>query len=446
MRTRDIISAKAIALATSVPDSNSIAYLGRVFFPFDKKMGMDLKWLKTHKNLPVTLKPSAFDVKAALRSREGFNAKVTEMAFFREGMLVKEKDEQEILRIKDSTDPYAQDVIDSIFDDANTLVEGARVVPERMVWQLLAPKNGKPAISIVGNGAAYAYDYDPDNSFVNNNFVYALGSSNWNNPDSDPIGDLIRARRLVKGTVKPTVAVMNSNTMSLLLVNNNVKNSILTQNVIPNIVINEDDVVAIIKARAKLDVIVYDKLYADEDKTEHSFYPDGMVTLLPNAPVGKTWFGTTPEERAAISGANADFALVDGVFSVQVSETVDPVNTKTIASEIVLPSFEGMDSVVVMNVGEVLDKTLTGTVAEGSASGTTKVTLAAAPSGYAYKVSTTTDSLDKIFYGTDLSGWTDYTSGDNITITDGKTFAIALVDTTNELAVAAGLFVADSAT
>ena len=194
------------------------------------------------------------------------------------------------------------------------------------------------------------------------------------------------------------------------------------------------------------DVIVYDKLYADEDKTEHSFYPDGMVTLLPNAPVGKTWFGTTPEERAALSGANADFALVDGVFSVQVSETVDPVNTKTIASEIVLPSFEGMDSVVVMNVGEVLDKTLTGTVAEGSASGTTKVTLAAAPSGYAYKVSTTTDSLDKIFYGTDLSGWADYTSGDNITIADGKTFAIALVDTTNELAVAAGLFVADSAT
>ena len=59
----------------------------------------------------MSLAPSNFDAKSTLRSREGFKIDETEMAFFRESMLVKEADEQEIMRVKDSNDPYAADVI-----------------------------------------------------------------------------------------------------------------------------------------------------------------------------------------------------------------------------------------------------------------------------------------------------------------------------------------------
>ena len=65
------------------------------------------------------------------------------------------------MRIKDSTDPYAAEVLSRIFDDANTLVEGADVVPERMIMQLLAPSDGSPKISIQADGVTYAYNYDP---------------------------------------------------------------------------------------------------------------------------------------------------------------------------------------------------------------------------------------------------------------------------------------------
>lgn len=442
MRTRDIISAKAIAYVENTPDSNAIDYLGRVFFPFQKKSGIDLKWIKTHKGLGVTLAPAAFDSKAALRSREGFDARITQMAFFREGILLKESDEQEILRLVDANDPYAPAVIASVFDDVGTLTMAARTVPERMAWQLLAPTSGKPSISIAGDGANYAYDYDPDNSFKSHNFVQMLGSSNWNDTEnSNPIADVIAARRLAKGR-KPEVMVLNPNTFGLLLLNKSVKSNILAQNLTANMVMNDADVIAIFKARANVDVIVYDKQFTDESGNDVYFYPDDMVTLLPNAPVGSTWFGTTPEERAALTDANADFALIDNAFGIQVSTTVDPVNTKTLASEIVLPSFEGMDSVVVLKVNTDLD-TLSGTVAEGTASGTTKVTLAAAASGYSYVVSTTTTSADGIYYGTDLSAWSAYTSGSDITIADGKKFAIARVNT-DGLAASVGIFTADT--
>ena len=90
MNIRDVYSASAIALVQNEVASNKIAYLGAGLFPARKKMGLDLKWIKTSKGLPVSLAPSNFDAVSTLRSREGFSMDETEMAFFRESMLVKE--------------------------------------------------------------------------------------------------------------------------------------------------------------------------------------------------------------------------------------------------------------------------------------------------------------------------------------------------------------------
>ena len=113
----------------------------QVFSLTKRKTGLDLKWIKTAKGLPVSLAPSAFDTVSTLRSREGFKITETEMAFFKESMLVKENDEQEIMSM-DSADPFAE-VLDRIYDDAETLLEGAAVVPERMRMQL-SSENGHP--------------------------------------------------------------------------------------------------------------------------------------------------------------------------------------------------------------------------------------------------------------------------------------------------------------
>ena len=171
MNIRDAYNASAIALVNNEVASNKIAYLGSGLFPAKKKMGLDLKWIKTSKGLPVSLAPSNFDAVSTLRSREGFKITETEMAFFRESMLIKEADEQEIMRAQDSTDPYARDVLNRIFDDANTLIDGANVVPERMIMQLLAPSDGSPKISIAANGATYAYNYDPSGTYKENNIA-----------------------------------------------------------------------------------------------------------------------------------------------------------------------------------------------------------------------------------------------------------------------------------
>lgn len=352
MNIRDAYNAKAIALVQTEVASNRIPYLGEGLFPAKKKMGLDLKWIKTSKGLPVSLSPSNFDAVSTLRSREGFKMTETEMAFFRESILVKEIDEQEIMRVQDATDPYAQDVLSRIFDDANTLIEGAMVVPERMIMQLLAPSDGSPKISIQADGVTYAYNYDPNNDYKTNNFVELSGTTDkWSDVEnSDPMGDTAKAMDSVEAKTgeRPSIMIVSRKTMDYLKQNKKVKSAILAQNVTANIFMNDNRVKELFSSELGVNIIVYSKQYKNEEGVVAKFYPDGFATLIPNGPLGNTWRGTTPEERTLMGSKEADVSIVNTGIAVVVTVSNDPVQTKTTVSEIVLPSYERMDSTYVI--------------------------------------------------------------------------------------------------
>ena len=354
MLITDVFKAKKIANVATEVASNKIPYLGVGLFPPKKKMGLDLSWFKNSKGLPVSLKASAFDTVSTLRSREGIKIEETEMAFFKESMLVKEKDEQEIMRVVDSNDPYAKQIIEKLYSDANTLVEGAEVVPERMIWQLLAPQtNGKPSISIASDNATYYYDYDPDNSWVATNYLALTGNDVWSDTnDSDPLDDIKTMCDDIENRTgtRPTRIVMSAQTMSYLEKNDKIKSAILAQNTTANVFMNAERVKGVFSSELDLKVSVYTKKYKNEAGVTASFYPDGYVTLLPDGALGNTWYGVTPEERSLMGDPTAEVALVNDRIAVTVTRTSDPVQTKTTVSEVVLPSYEQMDFVGVIKV------------------------------------------------------------------------------------------------
>ena len=352
MNIRDAYTSKAIALVNTEVASNRIAYLGAGLFPAKKKMGLDLKWIKTSKGLPVSLAPSNFDAVSTLRSREGFKLTETEMAFFRESMLVKEADEQEIMRVKDSTDPYAGEVLGRIFDDANTLVDGANVVPERMIMQLLAPSDGSPKISIEANGVTYAYNYDPNSTYKTKNFAsLTTDTDKWSDTtNSDPMDDIATALDAVEAETgeRPSIMIVSRKTMDYLKQNAKIKSAILAQNTTATVFMNDNRVKEVFSNELGIRIIVYSKQYKKEDGTAAKFYPDGFATLIPDGALGNTWYGTTPEERTLMGSGEADVSIVNTGVAVAVTTTSDPVHTKTTVSEIVLPSYERMDSTYVI--------------------------------------------------------------------------------------------------
>ena len=354
---RELISPAAIAMNWKEAVSNRISYLGETLFPAKQKAGLDLKWFKGYKGVPVSLMPSAFDAKATFRDRPGVAITETEMPFFREGFKIKEKDRQDIYRVLDTNDPYAKEIIGRIFDDARNLIDGALVVPERMIMQLLFAEDGNVGINIQANGVDYTYDYDPEvggvRKWKSTNYFALTGNSLWTaTSTADPFSDIQTAKDAVaaKGGITK-YAAMNSTTFRLLRGVNAVKSRFLTVNGLAVGYLSDKDIAGVLKDTLDLEgIIVYDKQYADESKNVHKFVPDGYVALLPEGNLGNTWRGTTPEEADLQGKAVADVSIVENGIAITQETTVNPVNVNTYASEIVLPSYERMDEVALLKV------------------------------------------------------------------------------------------------
>ena len=344
MKLTDVFTADAIAVNYTNAASNAIPYYGAGLFPAQKKAGLDLKWIKGHNGLPVSLAPSAFDAKSTFRDRVGISINETQMAFFRESMLVKEADEQEIMRVQDANDPYAAQVLANIFNDAQTLIDGANVVPERMIMQLLAPIGGTMGIDIKANGVNYTYNYDPDGSWKKEHYASIESAENmWNAPDTcDPIKNLedaLDAQEQATGN-RPTVLLMSKTTFNYMKNSKKVRSGVLAQNTTANVNYTSAKVQAYIEEELNVRIMIYNKQYKDETGKAKKFYPDNIVMMLPDGAIGSTWYGTTPEESRLSQKPGATVATVNTGVSVAVTITDDPVNTKTTCSEIVLPSFE----------------------------------------------------------------------------------------------------------
>ena len=360
----DLVDSKAIGTYVEEIYSNSIPDLGETLFPRRKKLGLDLKWIKGYNQVPVSLMPSAFDAKPTLRDRIGLTEVQTEMPFFREAMRFGEKDRQELLRIQDSSNmAYLRAELDKIFNDRAQLVAGADVVPERMRMSLLV--DGK--INIVapddkGVVAQYVYDYDKSGAWKATNMVdltvSASGKIPWSDTkNSNPVVDLLnikRAAAATRGTII-TRGMMTTATWALLLQNEKIKLDMNVQNGM-NIILTDGRLRQYLLDMVGIDFTIYDKIYKDADLTDHQFYPNGFVSLLPNGTVGNTWYGTTPEEADLMAGnKDADVTIVRTGVAILTKKESLPVNIITSVSEIVLPSYERMADVYTLKVADIKD-------------------------------------------------------------------------------------------
>lgn len=341
----DLINARALAVYVTNNPSNQIPYLGATLFPPRKKLGLDLAWIKGSRGLPVSLRASAFDAKATLRDRIGISKVETEMPFFREAMRVGEKLRQDLLRLQGSNnDQYIMPLINQVFDDAGQLVAGAQVVPERMRMQLLS--TGR--IKITDNRQDFDYNYQMASSHMET----LTGTAVWSDPDSTPIEDIQRWQKTVEddtGT-KPVRAICSLDVWNALLEHPRIR---LDMNPIggQNIIMTDAMLKQYLQTKLGLSVAVYSKKYALQDGSTHLFYPSGHFTLIPDGNLGNTWYGTTPEEADLMAGATAaEVQIVDTGVAITSIKEPHPVNVELIVSEIVLPSFETIDTIFIAKV------------------------------------------------------------------------------------------------
>ena len=336
-------------------------YLGRSFFGTDKKMGLELRFIKGAKGLPVALKGANFDAKAPLRDAIGFKEIANSMPFFRESYMVTEKEEQEYMSyLNAQNDAMTQQILREIMKKPLDLVLGAEVVPERMIWQLLAPVDGVPKIDVVVDGGGrYVIDYtnDAGAEYKRKHFVELQGSNTWNNAaTATPIQDLVDMQDMHEENTGEKLATfaMNKKTWKQFVNATDTKKQVQGELAYQaGIMLKDSDVKAYLVDNYGIEILVYNKMYIGEDKAVHTFIPDGVVTGVSATAnmLGTVWYGTTPEERSG-SLTDGTLSIVNTGVSIYTYTTNHPINTHCVVSEIVLPSYENMDSVVVMKVSE----------------------------------------------------------------------------------------------
>lgn len=351
----EIFDSKAIASYwTDVNVNMQDAMIGTKYFPVSKQTGLNLAWIKGRNNLPVALQPAAFDTKAPLRDRIGVTELSTEMPFFREAMRIGEKDRQDIETLLAKGVQFAQPTIMRIFDDTKNLVDGAMVQAERMRMSLLTGGS----INIVataenGRDIAYAYNYDMDGSWATNNKVELLTTAKWtlaNKATSDPINDLLDAKEKMMETkgVTPVEVLMNTSTFKGLIASESIAKAMNPLGA-GSLIVTRAAAKSFVEDQTGLAIVLYDKMFKDEQGVDHKYFPDGFATLLPSYALGNTWYGTTPEEFDLMSGnSGASVSIVNTGIAITTIKEPHPVNVQTVVSEIVLPSFERMDDIYVI--------------------------------------------------------------------------------------------------
>lgn len=353
MRFNDIFTARSIAAMLTSDPSNNMQYVGEAFFPRKKKMGIDLKWIKSHKGAGVTLKPSTYDALATIRPREGFTVLAEQMPLFRESMKVSELDMVEIQRAAEANDPYLMDAIARVYDDVANLVEGANIASERMRMSLLAPIGGDMQIVIgMVDEAKYAYNYDTDGSWKATNYEELTDTMKWDAPTTcKPLNDIQDGiDQLASKGYQARYALMNTVTLNLLIGANQMRNALITITGNPVDFLDRQTAKEIFQRKTGLIPIIYDKKYREYNNgAEAKFYPDGYVSIIADGQLGNLYMGTTPEERTLLGDAKADVSVLDTGIAVAIQNIYGPpARHETTVSQIALPSFEGMDGLYVI--------------------------------------------------------------------------------------------------
>lgn len=336
----------------------SAPYLGRQKFGTRKQDSLSLRFIKGKSGLPVSLKASNFDAQAELRDVGGFSDIQNKMPFYRESYMVTEEEEQEYDNYRSAENSnLADNVLREISKKPLMLIEGGLVVPERQIWQLLAPTDGIPRVKVTIGGKPYYVDYTADagEEHKKNHFVEFKTTSAWDkSTTATPLDDLITTRRtFAKNTgYSLTRFTMNTETWEMLIKAEDTKKQVLGITAYTGgIRLQQAQVVDYLKGYG-IEIEIYDKLYVDENGKTQYFVPTGIVSATSGGVyLGDYVFGKTPEERSG-STTDGTLSIVETGISVYTYQTNHPINTHCVVSMIGLPTFEGMDSVLVMKVKE----------------------------------------------------------------------------------------------
>ena len=339
----DLLKADNLKLYWDNSKASEEIYIGEAFFPNERQQGLEFSFIRGKDDAPVALVSANFDTNVLYRDRMGVEELRGTLPFFKEALKVDEKLRQKLI----TTDPkFAQMLYDQIFNDNMRLLKSARVTAERMRMQLLSTGT----ITIQENGVDKQYDY----GFAKSS-QYKTLTKLWDAEGAKPLKDIseqLNAYKKLTGRAGKYI-IMNDAFFSEKVAGSAEVIDYFAKLPTPNLYPTDEEVKLALERKFGVTIVLvsgaYKKARDFNGKTE-PFYPAGTFTIVSTLDLGKTLFGTTPEEIDLLGGVSKASSVVvteEGIAITTWNE-VDPVNVNTKVSEVVLPTCPNIDQIYIV--------------------------------------------------------------------------------------------------
>lgn len=342
MKLQDFINSKNITLyMKELPTEQSV---DKALFPSVKQLGTTLEFAKGAKKKAVALRMSTFDVAAKSRALSAsLDVEKKEIPFFKESLPLKESDRRNLINAANSNNEnLVKALAGQVFENYANLIEGANIVAKRMRCELIQ----KGQLNITTDDGDIVVDYGVPAEHRNDNV-----DPKWNVASTDIVADIKKFQKAITddGYTKPDTLLMTQKTFADTIMANTAITAHLKSGAnVKNLILNEQDYINFLKDRMGLSVIFLENstFIPAEGKSAQRYYLDGYVTLMSGTTLGKTVYGTTPEEWDKLYGSSKlDTEIHDLAIAITTMVKEDPVSVDTKVSQLVIPSFERADEV-----------------------------------------------------------------------------------------------------
>ncbi|UDN56934.1 major capsid protein [Clostridioides sp. ES-S-0010-02] len=337
MELKNFINSKEIALyIKNLPPQTTI---DEALFPITKQLSTEIEIAKGSKKKPVALRMSTFNSVAKVRAlKADVSIEKKEMPFFKEAIGIDENDRRQLIIYQTANNQnLVESLIKTVFENYANLVDGAGVQMTRMRAQLMQ----KGEIELITKDGDVVVDYD----IPANHKEVLTGSAMWSDPKADVVGDIKRWQKVFvdKGSEKPTRMLLTEKTFGYITQNEAITKDLKTRS-FGDIILTDDDYISFLKKKLDLEIGLLNGTFLNEEEKTMSYYEDNLVSLIPKGAIGKTIFGTTPEEFDSQYGSGKlDTQVVKTGIAITTMVKEDPVAVDTKVSMVGIPSFERAD-------------------------------------------------------------------------------------------------------
>lgn len=332
------------------------ATVDEAFFPAKKQVSLKIQEADRAETRVRVLRPSAFDVAAKVRALSAsVNVKEHNMPFFKESILLAEKDRRTLIEAAQSNNEMIVDtLLEQVYENYAELVEGGLVQMKRMRIQLIQHGSIYIAATDTGN-IEMNYDIPENHKFNYHNDT----TKKWTNPDADIIGDILKIQQTFTdaGKEAPKRVICTEKTFqNTIMVNNAIREDLSNRALSANIgatglIITQTEFETYMKTRFGITFAYGNGAFLNENGEEIPYYEDGIMSFLPNGPIGNSIYSYTPEEFDKSYGSKKlDTSIVRNYISITNTVKDDPVTVETKVSMVGMPSLTRGKSIFLATV------------------------------------------------------------------------------------------------